>query len=129
MAYQLRFDFEIPDIEIPILLKSFPIYFIIRAISFVIAKIYAGIIRYTGAEDALRIFITLFSGSLVLLFMGFIRHHFFGGSYFFPISILAIEFLISCLGLIAYRISIKKIYEEATKPNTKKNENHSLWSR
>lgn len=120
MAYQLRFDFDIPDIEIPILLKSFPLFIVIRGISFLIAKVYAGIIRYTGAEDALRIFATLISGSAAIFVLGLLKHELFGGAYFFPITILAIEFLISCLGLIAYRISIKKIYEEATKPNVKK---------
>ena len=117
MAYQLRFEFYIPEIEVKFLLGSFPLYILVRAASFYIAKTYAGIIKYTGAEDALRIFKTIVSGSIVLLIANFARYYFFDQNYFFPQSILVIEFLLCYLGLIAYRIATKRVYEEAINPS------------
>ncbi len=120
MAYQLRFEFKIPEIEIQILLSSFPLYIVVRAVSFYLGKIYAGIIKYTGAQDALRIFVTVLSGTAFLMLANIGRYYIYDQNYFFPFSILIIEFLISCIGLIAYRIATKRIYEEATNPSRTK---------
>lgn len=121
MAYQLRFEFNIPDIEISILLSSFPLFILVRAASFYFGKIYAGIIKYTGAQDAFRIFTTLLIGTAILMVANFTRFYLYDQNYFFPLSILVIEFLLSCIGLIAYRIATKRIYEEATNPSKTKN--------
>ena len=120
MAYQLRFEFNIPEVEIEILLSSFPVFILVRAASFYFGKIYAGIIKYTGAQDAFRIFVTLLSGTAFLMLLNFGRYSFYDEQYFFPFSILVIEFLLCCIGLIAYRIATKRIYEEATNPTRTK---------
>ncbi|NND77617.1 MAG: polysaccharide biosynthesis protein [Flavobacteriales bacterium] len=120
MAFHLRFEFNVPQNEIDILVRSLPLYFAVRVISFIIGKTYAGIIKYTGAEDALRMFKTLVIGTLIMLAANFIRAKFFDGQYFFPISILVIDLMLCFIGLMAYRIATKMLYQQAINPSSGK---------
>lgn len=115
-ALHLRFEFNVPPNELDILLASFPLYLSVRLISFIWGKTYAGIIRYTGFEDFIRIFKTLAIGSAVLTFSNFARYYFFDGNYFFPLSVLVIDFLLCCLGLLTYRLVARTFYQEAKNP-------------
>ena len=58
LAYFLRFNFAtIPQVEIDTFPIVFPFVIGIRALSFIVAKTYRGIIRYTSSQDAQRIFL------------------------------------------------------------------------
>ena len=83
-------------------------------------KTYAGIIKYTGAEDALRMFKTLVLGTFILLAANFLRSYFFDGNYFLPISILVIDLMLCFIGLMAYRIAIKMLYQQSVNPSSGK---------
>src|ERR1051325_9297473 len=67
LAYLLRFNFHIPLEEIARFKYVFPFVLVIRIISFLISKVYAGIIRYTSTRDAVRIFFTISGGSLAFI--------------------------------------------------------------
>ena len=61
IAYYLRFNFDLPDIYFNVdSYESFywiiPLVLTIRLLSFLVSKLYTGIIRYTGTKDAGRIF-------------------------------------------------------------------------
>src|SRR5271154_1512476 len=71
LAYLLRFNFHIPLEEIARFNYVFPILLGIRIISFLISKIYAGIIRYTSTRDAVRIFFTVTGGSAAFILANF----------------------------------------------------------
>src|SRR4249920_3921360 len=66
LAYQLRFNFRVPENEIARWAFAIPTLLITRVVSFFISKIYAGIIRYTSTRDALRIFYTVSAGTVFL---------------------------------------------------------------
>ena len=119
-ALHLRFEFNVPVNELDILLNSFPLYLIVRFLSFLWGRTYAGIIRYTGFEDFVRIFKTLAIGSIILTFSNFARFYFYDESYFFPLSVIIIDFLLCLIGLISYRLLAKSFYQEARNPRKNK---------
>src|ERR1035437_3638515 len=58
LAYLLRFNFaSIPQVEIDTFPLVFPFVIGTRALSFILARTYKGIVRYTSSKDAQRIFI------------------------------------------------------------------------
>jgi len=115
LAYLVRFDFlSLPyKEELPILLSALPFYIGIRALTFVIAKSYAGIIRHTSTQDAKRIFLTITAGSLVFLLLSPIRKLYIDGFYFLPLTIILVDYLACVFFLISSRIALKLIYLES----------------
>src|SRR5689334_5571627 len=65
LAYLLRFNFAIPQLEMNSLHVVIPIVLLVRGTSFLSFKTYAGIIRYTSTKDAQRIFIAISVGSII----------------------------------------------------------------
>jgi len=120
IAYLFRFDFVEFDSdkllsEWEILKPTLPIFIIIRGLTYYFAKTYSGIIRYTSTQDARRIFLTVLFGSGLFVLLSFVRMSFYDGYFFFPFSILVLEFFFSFTLLIAMRIAIKLLYKEQTK--------------
>src|SRR5689334_683817 len=72
LAYQLRFNFRVPPVEIERWVVAIPSLLLVRVASFFISRIYAGIIRYTSTRDALRIFYTITGGSIFIGLMNFL---------------------------------------------------------
>ncbi|MFB6306885.1 MAG: polysaccharide biosynthesis protein, partial [Flavobacteriales bacterium] len=118
LAFMLRFDFNITESGMQHLISSFPLFVFIRVILFLIGRTYAGIIRYTSTEDALRIFVTLSIGSVLFVLCNFLKYYAFDAKYFIPFSIIIIEFLGSLFLLNTYRVGIKLFYIE-TRGNKK----------
>ena len=119
-AYMLRFDFSIPSVEIPQLKNGVFIFIGVRAISFFIAKTYSGIIRYTSSEDAVRIVVTIASGSVLFCILNFIGFGFYS-KYLLPFTIIFIDFLLTVFFMIALRLGVKMIYLEISNPSKYKN--------
>ncbi|MFM1933046.1 MAG: hypothetical protein RL226_2349 [Bacteroidota bacterium] len=116
IAYLLRFEFAPPAIEVNLALAFIPLFLLVRTVSFLVAKTYAGIIRYTSTQDAQRIFLTLLVGSLIFFISNQVRFHFFDGIFFIPNSIIIIDFLTSLFIMIASRIAVKVVYLELKSP-------------
>ncbi len=119
-AYMLRFEFSIPEIEIVPLLFALPLFMVVRITSFLIGRTYAGIIRYTGTTDSLRILKVILGGSLFMAALNPLKYYLWDGWYFLPFSILIIEALISSVLLIAFRLSVKMLYVELRNPRSER---------
>lgn len=120
MAYLVRFDFvnidrTILEKEWEVLKPALPIYLLVRILSFILGKTYAGIIRHTGTQDAKRIFLTVTIGSLIFMALVPFRFYYYDGFFFLPLPIIFVEYLISVFLLITFRIAIKLIYVEQHK--------------
>lgn len=120
LAYLLRFNFSIPDDEIQRFVSVFPVVIVIRAVSFFFAKTYSGIIRYTGTDDAKKIFLTITAGSAVLALLNVIRYYFFDQTFILPISVLIIDYLATVFFMISLRITVKVLYAELYNPSREK---------
>jgi FlaA1/EpsC-like NDP-sugar epimerase len=116
IAYLIRFEFHPPLNEIQIAQAFLLPFFLIRAVSFFLGKTYAGIIRYTSTQDALRIFTVITLGSLAFVAANKIRFHFFDHQYFLPVSIIIIDYLLTLFFMIVSRIAVKVLYLELKTP-------------
>ena len=120
VAYLIRFDFidlnrQVWENEYEVLVFAFPIFIVVRILSFYFSKIYAGIIRYTSTEDTKRLFGTVTLGSLIFVLISIIKNVFFDAVNFLPISILIIEYLVTLFFLLTFRVVVKLSYAENQK--------------
>jgi len=111
-AYMLRFNFHIPEVELPSMPKVVAAVLIIRALSFAIAKSYAGIIRYTTTDDAFRIIIVNLSTAFLLGIINLISFYFVNSLYFIPFSIIIIDLILITMLMIFFRLLVKMAYLE-----------------
>jgi FlaA1/EpsC-like NDP-sugar epimerase len=119
LAYQLRFNFRVPEMEIDRWVVAIPTLLAVRAISFFISRIYAGIIRYTSTRDALRIFYTITAGTIFIGLCNFISLRLIG-YYLVPFSILVIDYFTTVFSITAFRILVKALYQELKNPSSGK---------
>jgi len=130
LAYFLRFNFTIPEKyfiadNYTSLYWVIPLVLTIRFLSFIISKIYAGIVRYTGTRDTERILIVIFSGTVLLTIINFISR-FVSGVYLIPFSVLGIDFLSNVFLMTAFRLFVKAVYFEYSR-NTKQKKNVIIY--
>ncbi|UPT66123.1 MAG: polysaccharide biosynthesis protein [Sphingobacteriales bacterium JAD_PAG50586_3] len=116
IAYQLRFNFSIPASEVYWLPKVTLFVVVLRAISFIIAKTYAGIVFYTSTQDARRIVRTVSVVSALFIITNLITYQ-THKIYFIPFSIIIIEYLGTVFGLIVLRTLVKIVFNEVSNPS------------
>jgi len=121
-AYLIRFDFNVPQVEIDRLHVVSALIIGIRALSFFFAKTYAGMIRYTGTADAQRIFVTLILGSIAFGLCNLVSYFTWHGRFIIPLSIILIEFLATMFLLFSYRMVVKALYFEIKSSSEEKQE-------
>jgi len=119
-AYFLRFNFTIPLQEEKVFYILIILIPLVRTVSFLISKIYAGIIRYTGTKDAERIFIINTLTSLFFVAINLITYFFIDGRFYIPFSILIIEYILTVFLMTSFRIFVKVMYYEIMNSNKEK---------
>jgi FlaA1/EpsC-like NDP-sugar epimerase len=120
LAYLLRFNFRIPEIDMKDMPFVIGFIIIVRIISFILGKTYAGIIRYTSSEDAQRIFSVIFLGSTILGITDIITYK-TSGKIIIPTSIVIIDFIATVFLMVAARTLVKVLYYELKNPSRAKN--------
>lgn len=105
-AYLIRVNLSVEDIKLKDLSGNLLILVLINSIVFINFRTYAGIIRYTGVQDALRICYAITMTTCVLFFISLVATN-SGGALVFSNVTLIIYALFSFLFLIAYRVLIK----------------------
>ncbi len=116
LAYLLRFNFAIPEVEIDAFPKVLGYIVLVRLLSFLIGRTYVGIIKYTSTEDVIRIFIVVLAGSLVFVATNLVTFYAINGLFFIPFSIIIIDFISTVLILTAFRMVVKVAYMEMATP-------------
>ncbi|MDF2453652.1 MAG: polysaccharide biosynthesis protein [Bacteroidota bacterium] len=121
LAFFLRFNFKsIPANE----LENFPIVYAlvlsVRLIAFIFSKTYKGVVRYTGAKDASRIFVIVLLSSFFLFIVNLFTRQIFFGYYIIPHSVIVIDGLVTIFIMISSRLAIKAIYFENKNPEKQK---------
>jgi FlaA1/EpsC-like NDP-sugar epimerase len=120
LAYLVRFNFSIPQIELDAFPLVFGVVLGVRALSFYFSKIYQGIVKFTGSKDSQRIFIVISAGSLIYVLVNAITHNFINGKFPIPFSIIIIEYMATTFLMISLRVMFKALYSELTNPNKEK---------
>jgi len=116
LAYLLRFNFHVPEVEIRQWPTVFSLFLGIRGLSFIVSKTYAGIIRYTSTEDAVRIMLVTLSGSALFSLLNLFSFYFINGLYLIPFSVIIIEFITATFAMVTFRILVKVAYLELVNP-------------
>ena len=109
LAFLLRFNFDYSRLDTYEVNKGILTFTFFCFISSLITRSYAGIVRYTGIQDAGRILGTIFMGSVMTLITNHIFLE-FNGRYLLPVSVVIIAFLSSVLFLFAYRLFVKQTF-------------------
>jgi FlaA1/EpsC-like NDP-sugar epimerase len=118
LAALLRFNFLINDSFTYNLLLALPAVLIPRIIFMIQFRIYAGIIRHTTLEDAIRVFYTVFFSTSLIVIVNAILSRFnpTTGSLI-PLSIIIIDAFLSLVLMSAFRLSVKVLYIRINRPN------------
>jgi FlaA1/EpsC-like NDP-sugar epimerase len=119
VAYLIRFDLKADQETIlkewEVLSTSIWVYLFVKVAVYYAFKIHKGLIRHTSLEDIRRIFMAVFTCSVLFTVIGVFRAYGFGGRFLFPTSVLIIEFLVSFVFMIGSRFFIKLLYLESIK--------------
>lgn len=112
-AYQLRFNFQVPEYEYALLWPMLPIFLFVRVGSLAAARIHKGLVKHTSTEDARRIFLTVLAGSALFGLFSAVRYYLIDGIYFLPRTVIIIDFMATAMLLISSRIAVKLLYLRA----------------
>ena len=109
LGYLLRFNFDWVEISHFSPVLGIGLITLGGIISSLITRSYAGIVRYTGVDDAIKILYTSLinlAGTCVINLLYFYNNE----RNLFPYSVLFIFFFVSILLLLFYRLLVKNIY-------------------
>ncbi|MCD4794437.1 MAG: polysaccharide biosynthesis protein [Bacteroidales bacterium] len=112
-AFLLRFNFDLKNQYFDTIHNVILFVFIIRLFLFLITRSYAGIIRYTGTKDAIRIILVITYSNLFYIISNFILFYFITGKYIIPFSIILIDYFVSIFLMTSFRLTVKTIFAEA----------------
>ena len=109
LAVLIRYDFKTLPIEAPTLINPWVLINAFAVFLFLLFRTYAGIIRFSGVQDALRIFFVTFflNAGLALLNFFVIAYN---GQPILGYSIIVIHGLLSFVLLTAYRLLVKYVF-------------------
>ncbi|MCA6498069.1 MAG: polysaccharide biosynthesis protein, partial [Chitinophagaceae bacterium] len=105
-AYFIRNNLNIRLISLTELKGELLLLTLINAIVFINFRTFSGIIRYTGIQDAIKLFMALAMSTTVLFFISMVSAN-AGGTIIFSNVTLIIYALISFPALISYRVLVK----------------------
>jgi len=108
-AYLLRFNFNLNDVYESSFYTGVIIFVGFGFISSVITGLYAGIIRYTGFQDGLRVTLSVGLSSALVGILNTVMIWRDGHSII-PYSVIVIAFLMSTFLLLTYRLMVKSIF-------------------
>lgn len=109
LGYLFRFNFDIPEILHFKPIQGITLLILTGLLSTLITRSYAGIVRYTGVEDGIRImYASLFSFAMAASVN--LLYYYNVGRNLIPYSVLSISFFTSFLFLFYYRLLVKTIF-------------------
>lgn len=106
LAYLLRFNFQLSDLEKHQFQFGIGVYLICALLASFFTKSYAGIIRYTGLQDGVRLMYAILLTSLMIVAVN-LGYYYNIGSNLIPFSVILIILFTSFLFLFAYRLAVK----------------------
>jgi FlaA1/EpsC-like NDP-sugar epimerase len=112
-AFFLRFNFDFNNEYFNRIHYIILFVFLVRITLFIITKSYAGIIRYTGTRDAIRIILVITYSNLIFIIANYISFYLINERYVIPFSIILIDYFISIFLLTSFRLIVKTVFAEA----------------
>lgn len=108
-AYFLKYNFNVEEINANELSRNILVFSILNSFVFLIIKTYAGIIRYTSAQDSFRILFSVLISNGLFVIVNLVLVSFNNAPYISNV-ILVINGLTGFLLLITYRVMVKYFF-------------------
>lgn len=118
LAYLLRFNFELGEVNEFNLINGILLCLAASMAATLLTKSYAGIVRYTGIQDGLRIIGTELLSIVFVMIVNLIYFYNFGRNVI-PYSVVFISFFVSSLLLYQYRLLVKNVFTYIKSDNSK----------
>ncbi len=115
VAYLLRFNFRVPGNVVSSFVLAFPIVVMLRIITYLLGRTYAGIVRYTGTKDTERIFLAVSGATALLFLVNFGSYFLYQGRFVVPTSVVVIDWLACIFLMVGSRLLVKFIHQESTR--------------
>lgn len=109
ISYLLKHNFDISSMDPVRISRGILILTSINVIVFYNVKTYAGIIRYTSAQDTFRVLFAVFLSNIAFVFLN-LTYMTFGNLSMISAKTLFVNGLLSFLMLITYRVLIKYFF-------------------
>lgn len=103
LAYAIRFEFQIPVIELKGMLRILPIIFVIKLSSFFFFRMYQGVWRYTSLPDLLNITKAVVVSTAGIIIAVLVIYRFVG----YPRSVFIIDCVLTFLFTSGVRVGIR----------------------
>jgi FlaA1/EpsC-like NDP-sugar epimerase len=110
LGFCLRFNFNFKDALRFNLPEGLILFSVVGVISSLITKSYAGVVRYTGIGDGIRIMYTSMMTVGTVCFLNLIYYYNFDRNLI-PYSVAVISFFVSFLFLFYYRLFVKSLFQ------------------
>ena len=104
IGYLLRLNFQIDELYEFDFLRGIAIYTISGLIASLLTRSFAGIIRYTGIQDTLRVLYANLVSLLIVFAINYLSEN------ALPYSVALIAFLVSLVISISYRLLVKELF-------------------
>ena len=120
-ATLLRYNFHIDENKVLAVVYSMPIILATRIVFMFYFRIYAGIIRHTSLQDAIRVFYTITFSSIIIALINY-GYSIINSDKIFvvptiPIGIIVIDYFTCIFLMSAFRFSTKMLYMQINKPD------------
>ncbi len=112
-AFLLRFNFDLTNHYFDRIWQVIILVFAIRLTVFLLTHSYAGIIRFTGTKDAVRIISVITYTNVIYIAINYSLFFFGNQKFLIPLSVILIDFFVSIFLLTGFRLFVKTIYYEA----------------
>jgi FlaA1/EpsC-like NDP-sugar epimerase len=119
LAYLLRFNFKTELIDGSEFTRGVAFGLVIYALCFLTFRSYAGIVRHTNTQDAIKIWITVTVAAVLLFTAGLVTSKYYPFQLI-PTSVILINYFIDFLLLAGYRLIIKELFDMAPRFACKK---------
>jgi len=109
LAYLLRFNLQFSELGNHNPEKGIAIYLLCALLASFFTKSYAGIIRYTGIQDGVRLMYAVLLTSLMIVAIN-LTYFYNIGNNLIPFSVILITLFTSFLFLFSYRLAVKYVF-------------------
>ncbi len=119
LAIFIKQELSFKNITLETLVNTLLFMGIVNLLVFAALKTYAGIVRFTGLQDAFRIAVSVLSSSVILFFFTSDILH-YSATFILTKSIIIIYATFSFLGLMSYRVLVKFLFSYSRNYNMQK---------
>lgn len=109
LAYLLRFNFRFELLDRFQANQAVLVMAGIGLVCVLLTRSYAGIVRYTGLQDAGRILLTTVLTAAIVAILNYVYYEVYE-VVFIPSSIFIINFFVSSIFLFSYRLGVKELF-------------------